>query len=259
MPEIFLIKPFLAIILIAISSSLLGVFVLWKKLTYFGDSLSHSILLGLVFSTIFSVSQIWALVSFAIIFALLLNFILENRYFSKDTIIAVASYFCIALAVLINDIWIKNFNFSAYIFGDILTVGDSEIQALAVISLITIIFTIFAFNKILLININQDLAKTSGIKIEFWNLLFLILLALVIALSVKIIGVFLMVALLILPAAIARIFSISAKQMMILSLMISIIVSALSFNIASNYDLTISSTIIVIFSVIFILSLAIFR
>jgi zinc transport system permease protein len=255
--EAFLIKPFFAIILIAISCSLLGVFVLWKKLSYFGDSLSHSILLGLVLGVIFETNQLSALIIFALIFSFFVGLISQNRYFSKDTIIVIMSYFCVALAVIANDIWIKNFYFTSYIFGDVLTVGNSEIKALIVVTIATIIYTIFAFKKILLINTNQDLAKIEGIKTEFWNLSFLFLLALVIALSVRIVGVFLMTALLILPAAIARIFSISAKQMMLLSVIIGISISAFSFKVAGNYDLTVSSTVIAIFSLLFISSLLI--
>lgn len=255
MIEDFLIQPFLAVTFIAISCSLLGVFVLWKKLSYFGDALSHSILLGLMFGVILEISQIFAIITFAIFFACLVWSISQNRYFSKDTIIMISSYFCVALAIIFNDIWVQNFNFTSYIFGDILTVSSHETTALGVISILTIFYVIFAFRKILLTNINQDLAKIEGVKTEIWNLSFLILLAIVIALSVRIVGIFLMTALLILPAAISRIFAISAKQMMILSLIIGTAISALSFNVASHYDLTVSSTIIAIFSVIFIASL----
>jgi len=253
--EPFLIKPFFALILIAISCSLLGVYVLWKKLSYLGDALSHSILLGLIFGVIFQIDQILALVLFAFIFSFLVRCVLQNRYFSKDTIIMIASYFCVATAVIINDIWIKNFNFTSYIFGDVLTAGSREITDLAAISLFTIFFVIFSFKKILITNISDDLARVEGVKTEFWNSFFLVLLSLVIALSVQIVGIFLMTALLILPAAIARIFAVSAKQMMILSLVIGIIVSALSFKVASTYALTVSAVVIAIFVLTFVASL----
>jgi zinc transport system permease protein len=253
--ENFLINPFFAVILIAISSALLGVFVLWKKLSYFGDALSHAILLGLVLSAAFQTEQILALVFFAFIFSFLAGLISQNHYFSKDTIIMILSYFCVALAVVLNDLWLKNFYFTSYIFGDVLAAGIIEVKALAAISIVVILYCFIAFKKILLINTNQDLAKIEGIKIEFWNISFLILLALVIALSVRIVGVFLMTALLILPAAIARIFSVSAKQMMLLSLMFGVMISGLSFEVASFYDLTISPMIVITFTVVFVSSL----
>lgn len=251
MISLFLLKPLLALLFITISCSVLGVFVLWKKLAYFGDGLSHSILLGFVLGVAFDVNQIVALAGFSLFFAFLVNFASQNSYFSKDTIIAISSYFCISTAIILNDVLGKNLNLGAYVFGDILTVGNQEIYALAIVSIVAIIYSTFAFKRVLLINIHSDLAKIDGIKTQFWKLSFLILLALTISFSVKIVGIFLMTALLILPAAIARIFSSSAKQMMILSLIIGLITALTSFKIADTYDLTISSSIIASFCIIF--------
>ncbi len=256
--ETFLIKPFFCIILTTISCSVLGVFVLWKKLAYFGDSLSHSILLGLVIGAIFNVNQILVLTIFATFFASLLGIISKNRFFSKDSLIVIASYFCVASAMLINDFQdfrMKNFSFNSYIFGDALSVGNQELYALMAIAVMIIAYIIFAFRKLLLIAVDEDLARIENIKTTFWNLSFTILLAVTIALSVRIVGVFLMTSLLILPAAISRIFSTSAKQMLLISLCLGAIISAVSFKIAEVNDLTISSTIVAIFSLIFFTSL----
>jgi zinc transport system permease protein len=253
--ESFLLKPFFAVILVAISCSLLGVFVLWKRLFYFGDAMSHSILLGLAIGSFFAADQILILMCFAVVFALMTNFLSQNRYASKGLIVAILSYFCISSAFIIDDIFPGNVNFHSYIFGDILAVGNLEIILLALIATIIIFYSIFALRKILLINLNSDLAKIAGIKTEIWNLSFLILLSLTVALCVQIVGVFLMTALLVLPATIARIFSVSAKQMMGLSAILGITISGTSFQIASHYDLKVGSTIIAIFCIIFFMGL----
>lgn len=255
--EAFLLKSLIAIIFISIASSLLGVFVLWKRLAYFGDSLSHSILLGLVLGAMFEQNQMVMLVLFSIIFAVILALCSNSRYFSKDTIIMILSYSCIALAVVLNDIFLQDFQFTSYIFGDILTVGSQEIYALFAIMTTVICYVIFSFKKILLINVNRDFAAIEGVKTELWDISFLAITSLVIACSVQIVGIFLMTALLILPAAIARIFSTSAKQMMILSLVISIVTCLLSFEIANLYDLSISSMVVVVFAIIFMISLGV--
>lgn len=251
----FLIKPFLALILIAISCSLLGIFTLWKKFSYFGDGLSHSILLSFTLSAIFNFNESISLIFFAILFAVLVELISLNRLFSKSTLIAIASYFCISLAIILNELSGGNFDLSSYIFGDVLTVENSDIAILSTICLVTFFYVLCAFKKILLSQINNDLAKIDGIKVTLWNVLFTISLAITIAFSVRIVGIFLMTALLILPAAIARIFSSSAKQMALLSLMIGVITSISAFKIADNFDLTISAVIIVIFCLLFIGSL----
>src|SRR3989338_6333602 len=186
--ESFLLFPLLAIILISTASSILGVFVLLKKLAYFGDALSHAILFGLICGAFFEINQIFALMIFAIIFAGAVSSLSQNRYFNKGTIVMILSYFCVALAIVLNDVFSSGFNFTSYIFGDVLTVGSTEITALTAITCSTIFYS-------------------------------------------------------------------SAKQMMVLSLIIGITISATSFAIANRFNLTLGPTIIVIFGIIFFLSL----
>ncbi|MBU6339338.1 MAG: metal ABC transporter permease [Rickettsiales bacterium] len=245
----------MALLLITISCSLLGVFVLWKKLAYFGDGLSHSILLGFILGTLFDLNQTLALVLLSLFFASLVSFITKNDYFSKDTVIAISAYFCISLALILSHNSMEHIDFESYITGDITSVTRKETYSLAIISLFSIFYTKFAFRKILLINVNQDFAKIEGINVKLWDLSFLILLSLVISFSVRITGVFLMTALLILPAAIARIFSISAKKMMFLSLIIGVTTSVFSFEISNNHNLAISPILIATFCLMLIFSL----
>ncbi len=250
-------NPFMALILVGASASLLGVFVLWKKLSYFGDAISHSILLGAALGAVFSLDQNLSLVFFALLFALLVGIATKTRHFSKDTIITISSYFCIALAIVTNDLTGKDLDFSNYLFGDIAAVSSFDIYGLAAIVLTVILFTIFAFKKILLMNLAPDLAKIEGVKITAWNLSFLVLLTIAVAVSVQIVGVLLMTALLVLPAAIARLFSSSALQMLWLSLLISIVVCAFSGLIASYYQISPSALTVLIFGVIFMPTLLI--
>jgi len=252
--EIF-IKPFLALILTAAISSLLGVFVLWKRLSYFGDAISHSILLGAGLGAIFNLHQDFSLIIFAIFFALLVGLMSKNRYFSRDTIITISSYFCIALAIIINDLSSTNLDFMQFIFGDALSARTIDIIILATLFISTIFFVILANAKILLINLAQDLAKVEGINSNRWNNIFLVLLTLTIAMSVKIVGVLLVTSLLVLPAAIARIFSKSSKQMLSLSLIIAICFSAFSWLIANHLQISPAALTVFILCLVFISSL----
>ena len=165
------------------------------------------------------------------------------------------SYFSVALAIMFNNLWLKDFNINAYILGDILAVENFDVVLLGILALTVVAYSFFALKKILLINVNEDFAKIAGIKTEIWNFSFLIILASVIAFSIKVTGILLMTALLIMPAAIARIYATSPKQMILLSLLTSISGAILSFKVASSYDLIVSSTIVVIFSIFFFLSL----
>jgi len=251
MIETILLNSFLSLILVLISSSSLGVLVLWKKMSYFGDALSHSILFGIIIGVLFNVDQKLTLILFCIIFSLLVVKLSRNNYFSKDTMVMISSYFFISFALILNDFAINSVNFTSYIFGDPLSVEKKEILYLAIIACAVIAYIFIFYRKIIIVNINQDLAKIEGIKVEKINFIFLILLTITIAISIQIVGIFLMTALLILPASIARIFSKSPLQMFVLSLLIGLTISIIAFNVANSFNLSISPTIIFLFSLTF--------
>ena len=228
----------------------------WQRISYFGDALSHAIMLGLAAGAMFKINPVLAITIFAIIFAALVFFTSRNSDSTKDSSVMISSYFSIALAMILNDLWIHNLDFFSYIFGDILAVGINEIIALALINLLAISYAIFGTKKIMLINLNSDLAKISGIKSQLWELSFLVLLAITIAITTHVIGIFLTTALLVLPAAISRIFARSAKNMIFLSIFIGLICSIFSFCLANEFNLTVGPVMISAFCVIFFLSRA---
>ncbi|GDX36159.1 zinc transporter [Alphaproteobacteria bacterium] len=252
---IIFLKPLLTVLLIAIICGLLGVFVLWKKIAYFGDAVSHSMLLGVVLSALFEINQSLSFFGFGIIFALLSSLIMHCKIFSRDAMIMILSYFSIALAFVFADIFLPNFSFTSYIIGDLMTVSKFDVAILSILALIIVVFSFAFYQKILLVNIDYDLAKIEKVKINLINILFTTLLIFTIAMAVQVVGVFLITALLILPATNARLFSKSPSQMLFLSLTIALICSSTAFKIAETYNLTISAVIILLLISVFLISL----
>lgn len=246
-----LILPILAIIGISISITLLGIFVLWNKMAYFGDALSHSSILGLALSGLFNYNLFLGLIIFAIFFAIIVNFIDEKNLYSKDTIIAVVSYSAVAVGLILIAIYPQNFDFENYLFGDLILISLTETIIIYLLTIIISFFTLFYFKKLLLTTINQDLATIEGIKINSLKLKFSLILGLFIAISVKIIGIFLITALLILPAVIARNFSKSPLKMIPITLIITLISGLNGLFISTYFNLPISPSIIVLLSFFF--------
>lgn len=261
MTESFFIKPFLALIFATLTSAILGVFVLWKKLSYFGDAISHSILLGAAISVLLAgfltINQSFLLILFAISFAFLVGFLAQNRYFSKDVVITISSYFCVALAILLNEFFAKDFNFSDYIFGNIENAQSLDIVILAAVFIATIIFTFFTFKKILLANLAPDLAKIENIKIAVLDKIFLVLLTITIAILAHIAGILLVTALVVLPAAIARLFSKSPWQMLFLSAIIALCSATLCFAVSWHFKISVAPFLVLVLSMIFMFGIAI--
>lgn len=246
-------EPLAALILVSVLCAIFGSFILWKKLSYYGDGLSHSILLGFVFGAIFKINNYIALLIFSLLFTVIKTIMLRNKLFYKDTIIAVTSYFCISVSFLLNDVFKKNINFNNFIFGDLLLINQHDLAIIAIITTLTIVYFIFSYKINLIISINKDLAIISGVNVALHEFIFLFLLSFTIALLTNIVGVLLVTALLILPSAVSRIFSKTPLQMIIFTLIFSIFINCLSFFIAKEFDINIGSVSISILSFLFII------
>lgn len=259
MTTLFLFKPFIALLLAVSCCSLLGVFVLWKRVTYFGDCFSHASLLGVVLALILGFNQSLVLIIFAVLFGIIVAFLSRNfgaQNFSRNTLIAIFSYSLLALAIMLAKSG-KEVGIEDYLFGYTSSVSNGEIITLAILCVITILYSAKFFQKILLSDISPDLAQVEGIKTIWLDCSFLVLLAIAIALSVPIIGAFLVTALLILPASIARVGSSSAKNMLILSVVVGI--AAALFAIAASHfkHLALTPTLVLALGVIFVTSVMI--
>lgn len=240
------------IILISITTASLGPYTLWQRLSYFGDALSHSVLLGVVIGSFFALNQVISIILFCIVFCWVFYLISNSKFFSKDTITMILSYFCIAFAFLVVGDPEKLHDF---IFGNLSDVTMQNMWSLLILTIISVIYAKIAFKNLLQINVNKDLAQIDGVNVKFWQVSFLIILSCIIALCVKVVGVFLMTALLVLPSAIARIFSDSAKKMVFYTYFISIIISLLSFNLSINLGYETGPVVILSFFAVFALSL----
>lgn len=144
------------------------------------------------------------IIIFAIGFALLLNYVKNKTAYGADTIISVFSSIAIAigLAILAQT---GNFNsYSSYLVGDILSITDLEILYVFLIAIVVFIFWYFTFNKLNLMSINSTLAKSKGVKTKKIDNIFVVLIAIVVMISIRWIGILLINSLLILPAASSR-------------------------------------------------------
>lgn len=248
----FMKNAFLAIILLTPLFGLIGTMVVNNKMAFFSDSIGHSALTGVAIGVILGIaSPTISMIIFAIMFAYFLNIINSKRTSSTDTIISVFSSTAIALGLLLLA---KNGGinqYSNYLVGDILSINKEEIVYLFITLIITIIFWVLNFNKILAISINKTLAKSKGINVKLIENIFIILIALVVMLSIKWVGVLLINALLILPAASSRNISSNMRQYHIWSVIFSMISGISGVMISYYYGLATGSTIVLISAIIF--------
>lgn len=251
----FMQNAFWAILIITPLFGLIGTMIVNNKLAFFSDALGHSAFTGIALGTILGISNpTISMVIFAILFALLLNKIKDLKIYSRDTIISVFSSTAIALGLILLS---KNRSFSSfsnYLIGDILSVIPVEIYVLIVVAILIIIFWILYFNKLLAISINTSLAKSRAVSIKFIESIFIIMIAVIVMISIKWIGILLINSLLILPAASSRNISRNMRQYHLFSIIFSLISGISGLAVSYYQKVATGPTIVLIASIIFIIT-----
>ena len=183
----FMKNALIAIILVSPIFAILGTMIVNNKMAFFSDALGHSAICGIAIGTILGISN----VNISMIFALLLNWVKNKTTYGADTIISVFSSIAIALglAILAQS---GNFNkYSSYLVGDILSITNVEILYVFLTFVTVMIFWYFTFNKLNVISINTSLAKSRGINIKLIDNIFVILIAIIVMISIRWIGILL--------------------------------------------------------------------
>jgi len=205
---------------IAFVSSLLGVFLVWRRMAYFGDSLAHSALLGLALAMLFNLDLSFGVVVMCVIVALILTVLQKRQILSNDTLLAIIAHFTLALGLLValsvEGLQVDVLNF---LVGDILSVGPQEVAWLWGCVVVVSLFIGYFWSSLLAMTIDEDWARVDGIAVGWLRFIFMLLLACVIALAMKVVGVLLVVALMIIPAAMARHIAKTPEQMVVFSIL----------------------------------------
>jgi zinc transport system permease protein len=221
----FILRALVGVILLASMLGPLGAFVVWRHMSYFGDTIAHSALLGVALSLLSGSAVPIPLAMFlvAIAVALLLTRYTRDSRFHADTVLGILAHSALAIGVLLVAMSRTiQVDINLYLFGDILGITWQDVAALAVLAAVVLTILSFRWRALLMVTIEPNIAAVEGIRIARVQLLFTVMLAAVIALAIKLTGVLLITALLIIPAAAARYLAASPKQMAMLASAIGI-------------------------------------
>ena len=252
----FFIRALIAGVGIAIVVGPLGCFVIWRRLSYFGDTLSHSALLGVTLAYSFSLNISLSVFIISAVVALLLINLQKRTKLAGDSLLGLLAHSTLAIGlVLIGFLSYIRFDLMGLLFGDILAVTIEDIALVWVGGFVILGILYFIWKSLFSATVNYDLSAAEGMKPEVSNFIFTLLLAGVIALSIKMIGALLITGLLLIPAATARNISNSPNQMVFLATLVGII--SVIAGLFTSLELNTSSgpTIIVVALILFIISL----
>lgn len=231
----FMKNALLAILLATPVFAILGTMIVNNKMAFFSDSLGHSAICGVAIGTLFGITNTnISMILFAIVFAILLNMVKHKVTYGADTIISVFSSIAIALGLTILTTSGSFNQYSNILVGDILSINWNEIVYLFITFVIVIVLWYYLFNKIHSISINTSLAQSKKINVMVIDNIFAILIAIVVMVSIRWIGILLINSLLILPAASSRNIAKNMRQYHLFAVIISMF-SGLSGLIISYY------------------------
>lgn len=248
----FMKQALIAVLIITPLFGILGTMIVNNKMAFFSDALGHSALTGMAIGVLCGIKDTnISMIIFAIIFALLLNKISSSIKGATDTIISVFSSCSMAIGLAILS---KGGNFSKYsslLVGDILSITKKEIIYLVLIFIATLVFWILCYNQLQAVSLHRTLAKSRHIRVSLMENLFSIFIALVVMLSIKWVGILIINALLILPAASSRNISGNVREYHLFAVIFSMFSGVLGLMISYFTNVATGPMIVIIASVIF--------
>jgi len=210
----FLVRALLGGIGVALIAGPFGSFVVWRRLAYFGETLAHSALLGVALGFLLHINLTIGILVICQTLALILFFSQKQRNIASDTMLGILAHGSLSLG-LVALAFMENVRVDlvSYLFGDILAIGQTDLAWIFGGGGLALAGLLWLWKPLLAITIHEDLARVEGIPVDRVNWLFLALIALTVAIMMKVVGLLLVTSLLIVPAATARRFAHSPEIM----------------------------------------------
>jgi zinc transport system permease protein len=219
----FMQQALVGLLLIAPMTAALGVQVVNFRMAFFADAISHSAFAGVALGLLLAVSPQWTMPLFGLMVGLAIMAMQRRSSLSTDTVIGVvfAGVMAFGLAIVSREAGVAR-DLQRFLYGDILTIDDGGILSLAALFAAVMVFQVWGYNRLLYVGMNPVVAQAHGVRVARYQFAFAGLVALAVMLSIWAVGVLLVTALLIVPAAAARNLARSAGAMFWWAILVSI-------------------------------------
>lgn len=251
----FMKNALLAVCIITPLFGMLGTMIVNNRMAFFSDALGHSALTGMAIGVLFGMAGTDVpMLLFAIFFALVLNHMKRKSTASTDTIISVFSSLGTAVGLVVLSRGGNFSKYSALLVGDILSITGKEILFLFAAFVAMLLFWLFCFNKLHVCSVNKSLARSKGIPVRLIEDLFAVLIAVIVMLSIKWVGILIINALLILPAAGAANIAANMREYHLFSVILSVASGVLGLILSYYLNAAAGPTIVIVAAVFFLVT-----
>jgi len=223
-------------------------------MSYYGESIAHSSLLGVGLGILLGTGINFGVIIICLLFGILFLWLQQSKILSTDTLLGVLAHLALSIGIIVISLNRIKIDIEAFLFGDILTVSSSDLWIMYLGVGITILLILINWSSLLLVTIDEDLARAEGINPIYINFLLTIVLTIVVAVSLQIIGLLLITAMLIIPAATSRRLANSPGQMALIATLVGVISVISGIFLSVELDAPSGPSIVVISAILFFLS-----
>jgi zinc transport system permease protein len=256
----FLIRALVAGIGVAIVAGPLGCFVVWRRMAYFGATLAHSALFGLALGLMLQISPTLAIVVVCVVVSVILVAMQGQQQLAGDTLLGILAHAMLALGLVVTAlIETVRVDLMAWLFGDILAVNNMDLIWILGGGVIALVALALIWRPLLAMTVHEELAAVEGIHVARTRLFFMLIIAIVIAVAMKVVGVLLIVSLLIIPAAAARPFARTPEVMAILAVVTGCIAVISGLGASMTWDVPAGPAIVLGATLMFLVGSALRR
>ncbi|WP_435528265.1 metal ABC transporter permease [Martelella mangrovi] len=252
----FFTRALIAGIGVALTAGPLGCFIIWRKMAYFGDTMAHSALLGVALSLLFTVNLTLSVFVVATAVSVMLILLERHRALSTDSLLGILAHSTLAVGLVIVSFltWVR-VDLISFLFGDILSVTRTDIAIVWLGGLVVVGVIAALWRPLLAATVSPEIAQAEGMRPETSRFIFMLLMALVIAIAMKIVGIMLITSLLIVPAATARRFARTPEAMAVIASLIGAVSVVLGLYASLYYDTPSGPSIVVAAMLLFLAGL----
>lgn len=209
---------------VAVAAGPVGCFIVWRRMVYFGAALAHSALLGVALGFLLGIDLTVGIVALCVLIAVLFALLERRHLLPTDTLLGVLAHVTLA-AGLVVVAFLTNLrvDLMGYLFGDVLAITDRDLVVILALALITLGGMAIMWRSLLAITVNEDLAAVEGVPVGRVRLGFVLVVAGVVAIGMKIVGMLLILSLIIIPAAAARPLASTPERMAALAMILGVL------------------------------------
>ncbi|GEO47596.1 metal ABC transporter permease [Companilactobacillus kimchii] len=250
----FLQSALLTAIMVGIMSGIVGSFIILRGMSLMGDAISHAVLPGVAVAYMFGFNILIGASLFGILAAILIGFVASRSKIKTDTSIGVVFSAFYALGFILISMAESSTNLHHILFGNILAVSDNDIMTTAIVLGVVILFVVVFYKELLVTSFDETYARTYGLKVQIIHYALMLVLTLVTVSALQTVGIILVVAMLITPAATAFLWTDKLSWMLILSAILGVISSTVGLYFSYTFNWASGPAIVIVAAMLFAIS-----